>query len=225
MSRPPFLQGMLAAALAAAVLLVFAGQPLASVEAQQGGIIGGAKPPAGGGFGTFAFGGGTFAQLLVASECPEESATFFYNKPDGTWAVYIPAALDAANEEIMTLFPGNSIPSGTLFTGKCTSLRNVLAPIESIDIRVAESAPPQYSLDVVSGLPSGCAKFDRYEVERFGATINVTVWNLEPIPGPGVFCTAIYGMVEHAIPLGSSFQRGTTYTVHVNDVTQTFVAR
>lgn len=225
MSRPLFLQGMLAAALAAAILLVFAGQSLATVEAQQGGIIGGDKPPSGGGFGTFAFGGGTFAQLLAASECPEESAIFFHNKPDGTWAVYIPAALDAANEEIMTLFPGDSIPSGTLFTGKCVPLQNVLAPIESIDVRIAESFPPQYFLDVVSGLPDGCAKFDRYEMERSGATINVTVWNVEPIPGPRVFCTAIYGIVKHSIPLGSNFQSGITYTVHVNDVTRTFIAQ
>jgi hypothetical protein len=211
-------------AFAAAALLVLAAQP-APTDAQQGGIIAGTRPPGDGGFGTFAFGGGTFAQLIAASGCPEETATFFYNKPDGTYAVYIPAAPDAVNEEIVALFPGDSIPSGTLFTAKCASIHSVLAPIDSVEVRIAESFPPQYFLDVVSGLPSGCAEFDRDEVAREGLVIAVTVWNLEPVPGAGVFCTAIYGTIERAIALGSDFQSGATYTVHVNDVTTMFVAQ
>lgn len=207
-----------------AVTLLALAQP-AATEAQEGGIIGGNKPPVAGGFGTFAFGGGTFAELLEASECPEETATFFYNKPDGSYAVYIPAAPDVANAEIRTLFPGDSIPPGTLFTAKCVSLHNVLAPIDSVEVRVAESFPPQYFLDIVSGLPGGCAQFDRYEVDRTDNEITVTVWNLEPLSASGVICTLIYGTVEHAIALGSDFQSGMTYTVHVNDVTTTFVAQ
>jgi hypothetical protein len=104
-----------------------------------------------------------------------------------------------------------------------TATERVPAPIESADIRIAESAPPQYYLDVTSGLPSGCAKFDRYEVAPAGDTIAVTIWNVVETPEDGA-CTAIYGYVDHHIPLGSSFQSGTTYTVHVNDVTKTFVA-
>lgn len=100
----------------------------------------------------------------------------------------------------------------------------VLAPIDSVNVRVAESAPPQYFLDVASGLPSGCATFDRYDLERTGDTITVTVWNLDATPEDGA-CTAIYGTVEHHIALGTDFQSGTTYTAHVNDVTQTFVAQ
>jgi len=100
----------------------------------------------------------------------------------------------------------------------------VLAPIDSADIRVGESAPPQYFLDVVSGLPSGCAKFDRYDLERSGDTLTVSVWNIDETPEDGA-CTAIYGMVEHHIALGSNFNSDTTYTVHVNDVTRIFVAR
>ena len=38
-------------------------------------------------------------------------------------------------------------------------------------------------------------------------------------------CTAIYGMYELNIPLGTSFDPGTTYTVKVNDKTTTFTAR
>jgi hypothetical protein len=105
-----------------------------------------------------------------------------------------------------------------------TATEQVEAPIESADIRIAESAPPQYFLDVTSGLPSGCAKFDRYEVAQSANTTTVTVWNLVETPDDGA-CTAIYGYVDHHIPLGANFQSGTTYTVHVNDVTKTFVAQ
>jgi hypothetical protein len=100
----------------------------------------------------------------------------------------------------------------------------VLAPVDSVDVRIAESAPPQYFLDVVSALPSGCATFDDYDIERAGDTITVTVWNLDATPEDGA-CTAIYGTVEHHITLGTNFRSGTTYTVHVNDVTTTFVAQ
>jgi hypothetical protein len=105
-----------------------------------------------------------------------------------------------------------------------TPSERVRAPIDSVDLRIAESFPPQYFLDVISGLPSGCATFDTYEVERADETITVTVWNLDATPEDGA-CTAIYGTVEHAIALGSNFQSGTTYTVNVNDVKTTFVAQ
>ncbi len=44
-------------------------------------ILYGNQPPAGGGFGTFAFCGGTWEQLLEASGCPEATSVFFYNTP------------------------------------------------------------------------------------------------------------------------------------------------
>lgn len=99
-----------------------------------------------------------------------------------------------------------------------------LAPIESVEVRVAESFPPQYFLDVTSGLPSGCASFDRYEVVRNGDTVEVSVWNRIEIPKNGA-CTAIYGTAKHAITLGPDFQPGRTYTVQVNAVTKTFVGQ
>lgn len=99
-----------------------------------------------------------------------------------------------------------------------------LAPIESVEVRVAESFPPQYFLDIVSGLPSGCASFDRYGLTRAGDVIQVEVWNRIETPTDGA-CTAIYGTAQHAIPLGANLQPGRTYTVHVNAVTKTFVAQ
>lgn len=90
------------------------------------------------------------------------------------------------------------------------------APIEEVELRIAESFPPQYFLRVVSGLPSGCAKLEGYEVEREGNDVLVTVMNRVPAPDSGVVCTAIYGTVESNIALGSDFTSGETYRVFVN---------
>jgi hypothetical protein len=40
--------------------------------------------------------------------------------------------------------------------------------IESVDVEVLESEPPQYHLRVVSGMPkgSGCSRFNGYEIRR-----------------------------------------------------------
>ena len=100
----------------------------------------------------------------------------------------------------------------------------VAAPIESVDIIVAESYPPQYFVSVVSGLPGGCAEFYGYAEQRSGNVINITVSNLEPAPSVPVACTADYRYHEFSVPLGTDFEPGKTYTVKVNDVTRTFVA-
>ncbi|MEE9161988.1 MAG: hypothetical protein V3U35_03365 [Candidatus Neomarinimicrobiota bacterium] len=100
----------------------------------------------------------------------------------------------------------------------------VLAPILSVEVQVAESFPPQYFLQVESGLPNGCVEFDGYEVERRGETITVSVTNLEPADRDTP-CTEIYRTVMTSIPLGSDFESGRTYTVLVNDVTETFSAQ
>lgn len=100
----------------------------------------------------------------------------------------------------------------------------VLAPIDHVEVVVAESFPPQYFLHVVSGLPNGCVRFDSYDVSRDGNTIRVTVTNLEP-EDRGTICTQVYGTVAHNIPLGADFVSGTSDTVVLNDVTTTFVAQ
>lgn len=97
----------------------------------------------------------------------------------------------------------------------------VIAPIDNVEVRMAESHPVQYSLYVVSGLPNGCIKFDRYKLDRQGNTINVKVFNSAPADDT-VACTMVYGMVEHNIPLGTDFVSGAEYTVMVNDVKKTF---
>ncbi|HUQ41832.1 MAG TPA: hypothetical protein VM052_04950 [Candidatus Limnocylindrales bacterium] len=100
--------------------------------------------------------------------------------------------------------------------------RQVAAPIDNVDVLIRESSPPQVTLRVMAGLPSGCAKQDSHSVSRAGDTITVTVLNRMPAGNP--ICTMIYGTYELNIDLGSDFRAGATYTVQVNDRTTTFKA-
>ena len=105
-----------------------------------------------------------------------------------------------------------------------TSKVQVLAPIDSLEVLVMESFPPQYALTVVSGLTNGCVTFGGYRLERGDDVIRIEVVNWKPADGD-IVCTDVYGTVETNIPLGSDFEPGRTYTVEVNDVTESFVAQ
>jgi hypothetical protein len=101
--------------------------------------------------------------------------------------------------------------------------RTVEAPIDGLDVRVLESSPPRYMLNVKAGLPSGCAMQHSHAVSRAGDAITVTVLNSMPTGNP--ICTMIYGTYELNINLGSDFESGRTYTVRVNDKVTTFTAQ
>ncbi len=96
---------------------------------------------------------------------------------------------------------------------------NTLAPIEDVQVNIAESFPVQVFVVVSSGLPSGCAEFDRIDVERMDSSqINLTVWNLVPAPDELIACTAIYGVTQNTVALGSDFESGVEQVVVVNGV-------
>ncbi|GMU40839.1 MAG: hypothetical protein AMXMBFR23_17050 [Chloroflexota bacterium] len=117
--------------------------------------------------------------------------------------------------------PDGSAPAPQVPDGR----RLELAPIEGLsDVRIMESAPPQYAVTVTAGLPSGCAVYEGTEVTRDGNTITLVVWNSMP-SDPNVACTMIYGIAEHNISLGSAFQSGETYTVIAGDRQVTFTAQ
>jgi hypothetical protein len=98
----------------------------------------------------------------------------------------------------------------------------VPAPIDKIDVLIRESFPPQYGLEIIAGLPSGCAKPYSHEMTRQGNVIRVTILNTTVTAG---ICTLVYGMYEVNFDLGSDFQAGVTYTVHVNDKVHTFIGQ
>ena len=118
----------------------------------------------------------------------------------------------------------------TAFTLPRPDLRDtfiVESPIESADVVILESDPPQYQLNVVSGMPkgSGCSQFNGYEIRRAEANrIDVVVTHHE-VADPDVVCTADFPTVETYVPLGSDFEPGAEYTVTVNgDTVGSFVA-
>lgn len=98
--------------------------------------------------------------------------------------------------------------------------QTVPAPIDRLEVLIRESNPPQVTLNVTAGLPSGCAQRDSYSTARTGDTITVTVLNSMPTGNP--VCTMIYGSYTLTIDLGRDFRPGATYTVQVNDKTTTF---
>ena len=132
----------------------------------------------------------------------------------GRGAVVLAALLATACASASDNVPSSPSPSGR---------QAVLAPIDGLDVRVLESNPPRYVLNVRAGLPSGCAERNRHEAERVAEAITVTVLNWMPAGSPP--CTMIYGSYELNINLGSDFRRGTTYSVTVNQKKTTFVAQ
>jgi hypothetical protein len=100
------------------------------------------------------------------------------------------------------------------------SRKEVHAPIESAEVIVRESAPPQYVLRVLSGLPNGCANFGRIEQSRQGDVLEVTVWNSVPASGD-VICTLEYGTTDNSVVLAGEFESGKSYDVRVNGESKT----
>ena len=98
---------------------------------------------------------------------------------------------------------------------------SVLAPIDGLELQIAESFPLQYFLAVVSGLPDGCHSSGGYTLTRDGNRVLIKVFNLKP-SNPGLMCIQLYGMVETTIALGSDFDPNETYTIDVNGKTISF---
>jgi len=70
---------------------------------------------------------------------------------------------------------------------------NVAAPIDSASVARPEAVSGDYTLEITSRLPSGCAQFGGSSVERDGNRFLVEVTNLVPDPKEPIACTAIYG--------------------------------
>ena len=102
---------------------------------------------------------------------------------------------------------------------------NVPAPIETASVVRPEIVDGVYTLELTSGLPSGCAQFGGAPVERDGNRFLIEVTNLVPDPKELISCTAIYGIHDEMITLGSGLTPGEAYTVTINgDLTISFTA-
>jgi hypothetical protein len=98
--------------------------------------------------------------------------------------------------------------------------QTVPAPIDDVKVVIRESSPPQVTLTIKAGLPSGCAQRESHSISRNGDTFTVQVLN--SMPTGDVACTMIYGTYELSLDLGRDFRAGATYTVNVNGEKTTF---
>jgi hypothetical protein len=116
--------------------------------------------------------------------------------------------------------------TGGLPTAPTDDVIVVPAPVESVDVSVGESYPPQYFLRVVSVQQDGCRDFHGYEVARDGNKVIVSVSNTQPEDLSVVLCLMVYKTTESNIPLGSDFEPGETYQIIVNgEKVEEFVAQ
>lgn len=102
----------------------------------------------------------------------------------------------------------------------------VPAPIETASILPPADFGGEYTLNITSGLPSGCAQFNGYEVERTGNDYVVEVTNLMPDPNEPIACTTDYRINEGHFSLEGDLNPGETYTVTINgDLTASFTVQ
>lgn len=142
----------------------------------------------------------------------------------GQWLVFVTAAPTFVNAPFAAALP--SLAAGTGFFVRCADGPRTdglsLAPIEQVEIVRDNTGTSTYVAVVRSGLPNGCAKFERVDVTRSGDTFTVTVLNR--MPQTLMPCTAIYGIVTNRVALSGDFIVGRQYSVTVNGQTTTFTA-
>ena len=100
------------------------------------------------------------------------------------------------------------------------------APVEDATVLAPGERGGDYVLKITSGLPSGSARFNGYEVSRKGNEYFVAVTNLMPSPDEPIACTDIYGYHEGQFSFEGDLNAGETYTVIINgDLSISFIAR
>jgi hypothetical protein len=102
----------------------------------------------------------------------------------------------------------------------------VRAPLDDTGLIILEILPVQYRVRMVSGLPSGCAKFESWDLQSDLEARTFRIQLLNSVPAdPDIACTAIYGMIENTVPLPEGVVPGLTYNVEINDVAFSFDAQ
>lgn len=133
-----------------------------------------------------------------------------------------------ADETYTVIINGEVVSSFVARDSDGPEMAEMPSPIQKVEVNVTDSAPFEYSLEVISWLPRGssCSRFGGFDVaRRFAGTIEVSVRHLE-VTGALVACTADLPVVVTEIPLGTSFEVGETYEVIENgEVSNSFVGR
>ena len=106
---------------------------------------------------------------------------------------------------------GAGTATGDVITGQ--------APVDSVEVVMLESFPVQVQLNVKGNLPDSCTTLDQVNQSRDGNTFNVTIITKRPA---GAMCATVVTPYEKNIPLDVAGLKAGTYTVNVNNATQTF---
>lgn len=101
--------------------------------------------------------------------------------------------------------------------GPTAAVETRLLQVERVQVRVAESLPPQVTAEFRGILPDGCSSLGAISQERQGNTIVVTVTTLRS----GEVCTQVIQIVDQQVRLQGDFPSG-SYVVRVNGMEARF---
>ena len=90
--------------------------------------------------------------------------------------------------------------------------------IDSVDVRILESSPPQAVAHVQGFLGDGCSEFHSLSQSRSGSTITLTILRQRP---RDAICTQIAKLYDADIPLEGQYPPG-RYVLRVNGVEKAF---
>ena len=93
--------------------------------------------------------------------------------------------------------------------------------IDSVDVLVLESSPPQASAHVRGVVGDGCSSLHSVVQERSGATVVVTILGQRPADA---VCTQIAKLYDDTLRLEGTFPPG-RYALRVNDLETTFTTQ
>jgi hypothetical protein len=94
-------------------------------------------------------------------------------------------------------------------------------PIDSVEVAILESFPPQATAHVQGVLGDGCSELNSIRQERSGNLVTVTILRERP---RDAICTQIAKLYDDNIPLEGQYPPG-QYTLRVNDVTTSFATQ
>ena len=93
--------------------------------------------------------------------------------------------------------------------------------IQSVDVLVLESLPPQASAHVKGVIGDGCSELHSIGQERSGNTVTVTILRQRP---KDAICTQIARLYDDVIRLDGTYPAG-SYVLRVNGFERTFTTR
>ena len=90
--------------------------------------------------------------------------------------------------------------------------------IESVEVLVLKSLPPQASAHVKGAVGDGCSELHSTSQTRSGSTVTITILRQRP---RDAICTQIARLYDEVIQLEGTYPAG-SYVVRVNGVERTF---